>query len=69
MKLTVPQILMFSHAAKVNGDRLKERMERDRKADTKRREKDRRDPVTKSGKRMSELTMEELLAAQGELSK
>ena len=53
---------MLSHAAKVNYDRMQERIERDRKAEEKRKERDKRDPVLGNGKRMSECTTDEILA-------
>jgi hypothetical protein len=69
MTLTVPQLLLISHAGKVNSDRMHERIERDRKAEERRKERDKRDPVASNGKRMSEMTMDELLVSQREFSK
>lgn len=65
MRLTVPQILMLSHAAKVNYDRLQERVERDKVADKEKKELDRKDPVMANGKRMSDCTMDELMPQIG----
>jgi hypothetical protein len=61
MSLTMPQIIMLGHASKVNHLRLQEKIERDRVVAEQEREKDRKDPRMGSGKRMSEMTMDELL--------
>lgn len=60
MDLTLPQIHMLSHAAKVNYDRSQERMEREKKRKEREKERDRRDPLI-NGKRMSEMTMDEMM--------
>lgn len=60
MSLSLPQIHMLSHAAKVNFDRTQERMAREKVAAEKRKELDRQDPVV-NGKRMSEMTLDELI--------
>lgn len=65
MQLTVPQILMLSHAAKVNHERLKERIERDKKEEERKKELDRKDPIQTNGKRLSECTMDEILPSIG----
>lgn len=62
MSLTVPQILMLSHAAKVNHERMQERIEWEREDEEKLKELNKKDPITKNGKRMSELGMDDLLA-------
>jgi hypothetical protein len=65
MSLTLPQILMLGHASKVNFMRVQERAENDRvtadEARKAREELDRTDPMTFLGRRMSELTTDEML--------
>lgn len=65
MHLTLPQILMLNHAAKVNSLRMDERIEKDRvkkdKADKEKEKRDKLDPVIPSlGKRMSECNSDEI---------
>jgi len=65
MSLTLPQIFMLNHAATVNGKRMDERIERDRKKKDKTTKKkevdDERDPIIPSlNKKMSECTSEEI---------
>jgi hypothetical protein len=64
-RLTLPQIIMLNHAAKVNHDRMMERMDQDKavkdKKDEEQRKKDKLDPVIPTlGKRMSECNSEEI---------
>lgn len=65
MRLTLPQIFMWSHAAAVNSKRTDERVERDRKrkekADKEQKLRDERDPIIPGlGKRLSECNSDEI---------
>lgn len=65
MHLTLPQILMLNHAAKVNSLRMDERIEKDRKRkdreEAAQKLRDIKDPIIPSlGKRISECNSEEI---------
>lgn len=64
-RMTMPQILMLNHAARVNHDRMMENMDKDRKVkdkeDMEAKKRDERDPILPQyGKRLSECTSDEI---------
>jgi len=59
MSRTLPQIILLNHAASVNCERSKRRSER---AGKKKQEQKQTDPVVFNGKRLSELTSDEMAA-------
>lgn len=64
-RLTLPQVLMLNHAAKVNGLRMDEQIERKKvdreKEEAEQKKRDERDPIIPHlGKRISECTSDEI---------
>jgi hypothetical protein len=65
MKLTLPQILLFNHAASVNGRRMDNKQEARKKQDETSKSRNEKDPIVYNGKRLSQLTDDEQEAYYG----
>lgn len=66
MSLTMPQIIMLNHAASVNAKRSEERSDQREKkrkeTEARKAELDKTDPEVWNGKRLSELTGDDMIA-------
>lgn len=54
---------MLNHASRVNGERMEKQMKKEQATD---KQQDERDPVVMNGKRLSELTEEEMIRYNNE---
>lgn len=68
MKRTLPQIIMLTHSSHIAHKRMENKMEADRKTREKKAKKEEQCPVVFRGKRLSEMSSEEMETYYGGFS-